>query len=101
MNWSEIIVAILAVFGSYVGNMAATRKKDQEMAIKDAEHEQHQKDQLTAILKEQEEIKKRLDAHNNYAQKFAENNVAMTAMAKDIESVQKDIAFFKSRIENK
>ena len=65
MNWSEIIVAILAVFGSYVGNMAATRKKDQEAAIKDAEHEQHQKDTMEAILREQEQIKKRLDEHNH------------------------------------
>lgn len=80
-----IITGVLAVFGSYAGNVAISAKKAREEAIKDAEHEQLQKDQLAMILTEQKEIKSRLDQHNGYAEKFAQTNTAIVAIQKDIE----------------
>ena len=85
MDWSAIIVGLIAALGSYAGNVALTAKKAQEDAIKDAEREQAQKDQLGMILDEQLEIKKRLDQHNGYAEKFAETKTAIVAIQKDIE----------------
>lgn len=85
MDWSAIIVGVLAVFGSYAGNVAVATKKSQEEAIRDAEREQKQKDQLMAILDEQVEIKKRLDQHNGYAEKFVQTKESIIAIQKDIE----------------
>lgn len=79
------ITGVLAVLGSFVGNVAISAKKAREEAIKDAEREQAQKDQLSMILDEQQEIKKRLDQHNGYAEKFAETKTAIVAIQKDIE----------------
>lgn len=80
-----LITGVLAVFGSFAGNLAVANKKARDEAIKDAEREQAQKDQLAGILAEQMEIKKRLDQHNSYAEKFAETKTAMVAIQKDIE----------------
>lgn len=90
MDWSAIIVGLIAAFGSYAGNVAITAKKAQEDAIRDAEREQAQKDQLAMILDEQVEIKKRLDQHNGYAEKFAETKTAIVAMQKDIEYLRNE-----------
>lgn len=88
-----IITGVLAVLGSYIGNVSISRKKTREDAIKDAEREQSQKDQLMMIFQEQQEIKKRLDEHNKYAEKFAKTEKAIVA-------VQKDIEYLKERIKN-
>lgn len=88
-----LITGVLAVIGSYVGNLAISAKKAREEAIRDAEREQHQKDQLAMILDEQVKIKKRLDEHNSYAEKFVETKTAIVA-------IQKDIEYLKERSKN-
>lgn len=103
----EIIVPIisgsLAIVGSFVGNYAIALKKSREDAIKEAEREQAQKDQLAMILEEQKKIKQRLDSHNGYAEKFAETTKNLAVMTEKQESLnkamdrmQKDIDYLKS-----
>lgn len=98
-----MISGILAVLGSFVGNYALSLKKSRENAIKEAEHEQEQKDQLDMILREQQEIKKRLDIHNGYAEKFAKNNEQLAVFSERLnatnramDKLQKDIDYLKS-----
>lgn len=100
---APLITGILAVIGSFVGNYALALKKSREDAIKEAEHEQAQKDQLAMILQEQQKIKVRLDSHNGYAEKFAETTKNIAVMAEKQESLnkamdrmQKDIDYLKS-----
>ena len=88
---APLITGILAVVGSFAGNYAITIKKSREDAIKEAEREQSQKDQLAMILDEQKKIKERLDSHNGYAEKFAQNS-------KNIDLLQKDIEYIKDEI---
>lgn len=92
-----IITGVLAVLGSYVGNVSISRKKAREDAIRDAEREQQQKDQLMMILQEQQEIKKRLDQHNRYAEKFTKTEKAIVAVQKDIEYLKERTKDGKSR----
>lgn len=103
----EIIVPLisgsLAIVGSFVGNYAVSLKKSREDAIKDAEREQAQKDQLAMILDEQKKIKERLDSHNGYAEKFAENSKSLAVMAekqtylaKSVDKLQKDIEYIRN-----
>ena len=100
---APLITGILAVIGSFVGNYAISLKKSREDAIKEAEREQAQKDQLAMILQEQQKIKVRLDSHNGYAEKFAETTKNIAVMAEKQESLnkamdrlQKDIDYLKS-----
>lgn len=100
---APLITGTLAVIGSFVGNYAIAIKKSREDAIKDAEREQAQKDQLAMILEEQKKIKERLDSHNGYAEKFAQNSEKLAVLAekvdgtnKAVERMQKDIDYLKS-----
>lgn len=74
-----VITGILAVVGAWVSNIATTRKKSREDAIREAEREARQALRL-------ESIEKKLDIHNGYAEKFGD--------------IQKDIAVIKNEIEN-
>lgn len=100
---AALVAGVLAVLGSFVGNYAITVKKSREAAIKDAEREQAEKDQLAMILEEQKQIKARLDSHNGYAEKFAKNSERLAVLdakldsnSKAIERMQKDIDYLKS-----
>lgn len=100
---APLITGVLAVIGSFVGNYAIALKKSRDDAIKEAEREQAQKDQLAMILEEQKKIKVRLDSHNGYAEKFAETTKNIAVMAekqeslnKAIDRMQKDIDYLKS-----
>lgn len=73
-----IITGVLAVLGSYMGNVSISRRKTREDAIRDAKREQELKDRL-------DRFEKKVDEHNGYAQKF--------------ETISKDIAVIKTEIE--
>lgn len=73
-----IITGSLAVLGAYVGNVAITKKKTREDAIREAEREARQ----SVIM---ERLEKKVDEHNGYAKKF--------------EDIGKDIAVIKTEIE--
>lgn len=73
-----IITGVLAVVGAYVGNVAIIRKKSRDDAIRDAEREVRQSMRL-------DNIEKKLDIHNGYAEKFGD--------------IQKDIAVIKNDVE--
>ena len=86
---APLISGILAVVGSFVGNYAMSLKKSREDAIKEAEREQAQKDQI-------ESIKKRLDDHNHYAEKFAKNSEKLADVDIKLAQLQKDVEYLKS-----
>ena len=72
------ITGSLAVLGAYMGNVAITRKKSREDAIREAEREARQ----SVIM---ERLEQKVDEHNGYAKKF--------------EEIGKDIAIIKTEIE--
>ena len=82
MDWSAIIVALLAVIGSYAGNVALTRKKTREDAIRDAERETRQQVKM-------ESIERKLDEHNKFADKISSIEKTLITIQKDIEYLRK------------
>lgn len=92
-----IVTGVLAVIGSFTGNYAMSLKKSREDAIKDAEREQSQRDQFDRLFAENMEIKKRLDEHNHYAEKFAENSKQIAVIIERQVQMQKDIDYLKSQ----
>lgn len=103
IDLTQIITSILAVIGSLIGTLSVLARKSKADAVKEAEREQAQKDQIDNILKEQQKIKDRLDSHNHYAEKFAENSKNLAVMAVEqkniicsLERLQKDVDYLKS-----
>ena len=90
MDWNAIIAGILAVIGSYAGNVALTRKKAREDAIREAEREARQEEQMRRTEERMREIEKKLDEHNKYSEKLGTIAVSMAAMQKDIEYLRKE-----------
>lgn len=73
-----IVTGVLAVVGSYVGNITITRKKARQDAIREAKNEQRLIDRL-------DRLEKKVDEHNGWGEKFGE--------------IKKDIAVIKTEIE--
>ena len=84
MDWNAIIVAILAVLGSYLGNVALTRKKAREDELRAIERETRQEERMKSI-------EKKLDEHNKYAEKLGSIDQSLIAMQKDIEYLRKGL----------
>ena len=76
-----VVTALAGIVGAYL----AVRKGNQEREIKDAQREQRQSDRLDVIDEKISRLEKKVDVHNGYAEKFAENNKTLAVMAKDIE----------------
>lgn len=53
------------------------------------EREQKQQDMFDRMFDELDAVKKRLDTHNHYAEKFGSIEKSMIAMQKDIEYIKK------------
>lgn len=85
-----VIVGLISVVGSVVVQLIVSHSKTQETNRNMAVHEQKQQDTLDEIREEMIDVKKRLDQHNGYAEKFAE-------ASKDIAVIQKDIEYLKER----
>lgn len=82
MDINAIIVGLLAVLGSYLGNVALSTKKAKEDALKDKERETRQEDRMKSI-------EKKLDEHNKYAEKLGSIDKTLISMQKDIEYLRK------------
>lgn len=85
-----VIVGLISVAGSVIVQLIVSFTKSQETNAKMAAHEQKQADALDALKEELTEVKKRLDQHNGYAEKFAN-------ATKDIALIQKDIEYLKKQ----
>lgn len=89
-NITQIIVAIIAlvsaIFGSIIGYMGKSKKQ----AILDASREQEQKDNFNKLFNEIESIKKRLDIHNQYAEKIGCIKEDIVLLKKDVEYIRKE-----------
>ena len=102
-NTVKIIVSIIGLIGTIIGSLFTYLVKSKNQAIKDAEREQSQRDQIEMVLKEQQKIKERLDNHNHYAEKFADTskNIAVLAVEQkniicSLDKLQKDVDYIKS-----
>lgn len=78
-----VITGVLAVVGSWVGNITVMRKKAHADEIRDAEREVRQSMRLDAI-------EKKLDTHNEYGKKFGDIQKDIAVVKKDIEYLRKE-----------
>lgn len=87
---AKIIVAIIALVGTIFGAVLGYIGKSRKIAIDEAKREQEQADLFNKIIEEMKDIKKKLDEHNHYAEKFGEIEKSIIAIKKDIEYIRKE-----------
>jgi hypothetical protein len=87
---TEIINALIGFAGVCVGAILGYMGKNKRQAILDAKREQEQMDNMALILDEMNEIKKRLDQHNKYAEKFGDIEKSIVSIKKDIQYIRRD-----------
>lgn len=83
-----VIVGLMSVAGSIIVQLIVSASKARETDAKMAAHEQEQKDALDSVKNEMEEVKKKLDIHNGYAEKIG-------GIQKDIAVIRNDLSYLK------
>lgn len=83
MEWTTVITALITAGASIFGSWMVSTKQRRDDAVKEAQREQKQADRL-------DNIEKKLDIHNGYAEKF-------TKITENIIKMEKDIEFLKQR----
>lgn len=89
-NIVKIIVTIITLLGTLIGVAVGYYSKSKKQSIMDAQREQKQMDSFAKVFDEMTEIKKRLDTHNKYAEKFGDIEKSIIAIKKDIQYIRKD-----------
>lgn len=87
---NEVIVALIGFAGVCIGAIFGYLGRTKKQAILDAKREQEQADNMAVILEEMQEIKKRLDQHNHYAEKIGDIDKSIVSIKKDIEYLRKE-----------
>ncbi|MBO7731341.1 MAG: hypothetical protein J6S67_02260 [Methanobrevibacter sp.] len=88
---AKIIVALIGLLGTVLGILGGLYARSKKQAIEEAKREQNQADQFNRLFAEMSDIKKRLDVHNKYAEKFGDIEITLTGVKKDIEYIRKEI----------
>lgn len=83
MDWNSIIIALLAVVASYVGNVTISFRKKRSEELKEVEREARQAEQLKSI-------ERKLDIHNGYAKRLEQIEKSMVSLQKDVEFLRKE-----------
>lgn len=78
-----VITGVLAVFGTWVGNVSVSRKKTREDAIREAKRDQELTDRL-------DRLEKKVDEHNGWGAKFSDTIIVLEGIKKDIEWLKKN-----------
>ena len=89
-NVIKIVVAIIALISSILGGVIGYISKSKKQAVEEAKREQAQNDSFDKLFTEMNAIKKRLDIHNKYAEKFGEIEISLASIKKDIEYIRKE-----------
>lgn len=89
-NITQILIALIALFGTMIGGLLGYIGKSKKQAVKEAIREQEQADMFARLFAEMDAIKTRLDKHNKYAEKFSSVERSIAIIKKDIEYLRKD-----------
>ena len=91
-----VIVGLIAAASSIICQLLISSSKSRETDARMAAHEQKQQDTLDEVKTELVAVKKRLDMHNGYAEKFANASKDIAILAERQKMIQKDVEILKS-----
>ena len=92
-----IIVAFIGFLSATIGAIFGYLGRSKKQAILDAKRDQKNSDNWDRVFKDINDMKKRLDDHNHYAEKFAENSKELAKVNVKLDQVCKDIDILKSK----
>lgn len=87
---AQIFGSVLGLIGVVVGAVFTYLAKSRKVMIEEAKREQKQNDQFEKIFDELTGIKRRLDEHNHYAEKFGTIEKSVISISKDVEYMKKN-----------
>lgn len=88
---TPIVIATIAAGASAFGSVQSTKKIVHEKEVNDALREQKQCMRLDNIDENIKKLEKKVDIHNGYAEKFAENSKSLAVLATRMENIEKKI----------
>ncbi len=80
-SYVPIVVAIVTVFGSIIGNLIANYKTKKERIVSEAVEKKELENRL-------DRIEEKINQHNGYAEKFTDIFNLVTEQGKDIEYIK-------------
>ena len=86
----KLTIALLGLLGTCLGAILGYVSRTRKQAVIDAKREQEQADNFSNLFASMEGIKKRLDIHNKYAEKFSDIEKSIALIKKDIEYIRKE-----------
>lgn len=89
-NLIKLIIGILGLLGTFIGALLGYISRSKKQAVIDAKREQEQTDSFKRLFADMDGIKKRLDLHNRYAEKFEDIEKSIVSIKKDIEYIRKE-----------
>lgn len=86
-----VIVGCISVIGSIIVQLIVSNQKSRENDARMAAHEQRQEDMVDNLNKQMAEVNRRLDAHNGYAEKFAESGKNLARIDERLKAIEKKV----------
>ena len=88
---TAIITSIITALASVAGAYSAIRKGNHDKEKQDAIREERYNHRIDTVEEKILRLEKKVDEHNGYAEKFAQNSEKLAVLATKIESIEKKI----------
>ena len=79
-----LVTGVLAVVGAYAGNVAVSRKKSHEDALRDREREARQEERMKAL-------ERKIDEHNSYGKKIGDIQISIGKIEESLKHIKERV----------
>lgn len=79
-----VVTGVLAVVGAYAGNVAVSRKKSHEDALRDREREARQEERMKAL-------ERKIDEHNSYGKKIGDIQISIGKIEESLKHIKERV----------
>ena len=88
LDLTVILSTLITAMASIVGAYFAVKKSNHEKEVQDARREERYNARIDGVEKSVNRLEKKVDEHNGYAEKFAQNSESLAVLATKIENIE-------------
>lgn len=88
LDLTVILSTLITATASVVGVYFAVKKSNHEKEVQDARREERYNARIDGVEKSVVRLEKKVDEHNGYAEKFAQNSESLAVLATKIENIE-------------
>lgn len=88
LDLTVILSTLITATASIVGAYFAVKKSNHEKEVQDARREERYNARIDGVEKSVIRLEKKVDEHNGYAEKFAQNSESLAVLATKIENIE-------------